>query len=128
MSITYVYILYVWMYEGAYTVSRAEAICHAIAASGAKKVLISWNTWEFFICFPWYMEIFPGVFNGCMNNFHGNISMALNTNTANSVSLILGSQVQIPNGTKTICKVRRFNTLYKYFPLKRLKLKSISNR
>jgi hypothetical protein len=31
------------------------------------------------------MEIFPGVFNGYMNNFHGNISMALHMNTANSV-------------------------------------------
>jgi hypothetical protein len=58
------------------------------------------------------MEIFPGVLNGCMNNLHRNISMALNTNTESSASLILGSQVQIPNGTKTICKVRRFNALY----------------
>jgi hypothetical protein len=33
------------------------------------------------------MEIFPGVLNGCMSNFHGNISMALNTNTAYSVLL-----------------------------------------
>jgi hypothetical protein len=54
---------------------------------------------------------FPEVFNGCMNNFHEYISMALNKNTANSVSLILGSQVQISNGTKTICKERRFNAL-----------------
>jgi hypothetical protein len=66
------------------------------------------------------MEIFPEVFNGCMNNFHGNISMAWNTNTANSLSLIFGSRVQIPDGTTTICKVRRFNTLYRYFPLKRV--------
>ncbi len=69
------------------------------------------------------MEIFPGVFNGCMNNFHGNISMAMNTNTAT-----LGSQVQIPNRTKTICKVRRSNALYKYIPFKRLKLKPISKK
>jgi hypothetical protein len=74
------------------------------------------------------MEIFPGVFNECMNNFHINISMALKTNTANSVSLILGSQVQISNGTNTICKVRRFNALHKYLPLKRLKFKPIANR
>jgi hypothetical protein len=74
------------------------------------------------------MEIFPGVLNGCMNNLHRNISMALNTNTESSASLILGSQVQIPNGTKIICKVRRFNALYKYLPLKRMKFKPISNR
>jgi hypothetical protein len=58
MSITYVYILYVWMYEGAYTVSRAEAICHAIAASGAKK---SVNFME-------YMGIFH-----LLSLVHGNI-------------------------------------------------------
>jgi hypothetical protein len=33
------------------------------------------------------MEIFPGVLNGCRNNFHVNISIALNTNNANSVLL-----------------------------------------
>jgi hypothetical protein len=58
-----------------------------------------------------------------MNNFHGNISMAMNTNSAT-----LGSQVQIPNRTKTNCKVRRFNALYKYLPIKRFKLKPISKK
>ncbi len=79
----------------AYTVSRAKTIYHAIAGSGAKisvnfmdvglffHIVFPLDTWDYFICFPLYMEIFPGVFNGCMNNFHGNISMALNTNTAN---------------------------------------------
>jgi hypothetical protein len=33
------------------------------------------------------MDIFPGVLNGCRNNFHGNISTALNTNNANNVLL-----------------------------------------
>ncbi len=81
------------------TVSRAATIFHTIAGSGANKSVYLWiqgyfskqvfpiDTWEYLICFPWYMEIFPGVLNGCMNNFHGNISTALNTNTAYSVLL-----------------------------------------
>ncbi len=81
------------------------------------------DTGEYFICFAVYMEIFPGVFSGCMNNFHENISMAMDTNTAT-----LGSQVQIPNRTKTICKVRRFHALYTYVPFKRLKLKPKSKK
>jgi hypothetical protein len=59
--------------------------------------------------FQWLHEQFPWKY------FY-----AMNTNTAT-----LGSQVQIPNRTKTICKVRRFNALYKYVPFKRLKLKPI---
>ncbi len=61
------------------------------------------------------MEIFPGVFNGYMNNFHGNISMDMDKITAT-----LGSQVQIPNRTKTICKVRRFNALLQVSPIQKV--------
>jgi trehalose-6-phosphate synthase len=50
-------------------------------------LVFPFDTWEYFICFSWYMEIFPGVLNGRRNNFHGNISIALNTNNANSVLL-----------------------------------------
>jgi hypothetical protein len=65
------------------------------------------------------MEIFPGVFNGCMNNFHGNISMALNTNTASSAHIsnlrvtgyilllnVVQQNGELPNGEKLIGELK----------------------
>jgi hypothetical protein len=54
------------------------------------------------------MEILPGVFNVYMNNFHGNISMALHTNTANSVHISnLGVTGSNPEWTKNNLQVKK---------------------
>ncbi len=120
-----------------YTVSRAKTIYHAIAGSGAKISVNFMDVGLFFhIVFPlWYMGIFH-----LLSFVHGSIPRGfqwlheqfpwkyLYGFDCIQILQILGSQVQIPNRTKTICKVRRLNALYKYLPFKRLKLKPISKR
>jgi hypothetical protein len=65
------------------------------------------------------MEIFPGVFNGCMNNFHGNISMALNTNTAN-----LGVTGSNPKQNKNNLQGKKTQCTLQVSPIQKVKVQT----